>query len=78
MQPFAGRAKLVSPAITNGAAPMGTAWLDSFLSACSGCTIDVIAIQYVYNILLCVTASIDDTSLYQASMMLRTFLGAPV
>jgi hypothetical protein len=29
MQPFAGKAKLISPAITNGAAPMGTAWLDA-------------------------------------------------
>jgi hypothetical protein len=30
MQPFAGKAKLVSPAITNGAPPaMGTGWLDS-------------------------------------------------
>ncbi|KII84389.1 glycoside hydrolase family 128 protein [Plicaturopsis crispa FD-325 SS-3] len=48
MQPFAGKAKLVSPAITNGAAPMGTAWMDSFLSACSGCTIDAIAI-HIYD-----------------------------
>jgi hypothetical protein len=30
MQPFAGKVKLVSPAITNGAPPaMGTGWLDS-------------------------------------------------
>ncbi|EIN03961.1 hypothetical protein PUNSTDRAFT_77194 [Punctularia strigosozonata HHB-11173 SS5] len=48
MEPFAGKAKLVSPAITNGAAPMGTAWLDDFLSACSGCTIDAIAI-HIYD-----------------------------
>lgn len=48
IQPFAGRAKLVSPAVTNGAAPMGLAWLDSFLAACTGCTIDVIAIQCVH------------------------------
>lgn len=48
IQPFAGKAKLCSPAITNGAAPMGTAWLDSFLSACSGCTIDCIAI-HIYD-----------------------------
>ena len=48
MQPFAGKAKLCSPAVTNGAAPMGTAWLDSFLAACSGCTVDCIAI-HIYD-----------------------------
>lgn len=48
MEPFAGQAKLCSPAITNGGAPMGTAWLDDFLSACSGCTIDCIAI-HIYD-----------------------------
>ena len=48
IQPFAGRAKLCSPAITNGGAPMGTAWLDNFLSACTGCTIDCIAI-HIYD-----------------------------
>ena len=48
MQPFAGKAKLCSPAITNGAAPMGTAWLDQFLAECSGCTIDCIAF-HIYD-----------------------------
>ena len=50
MQPFAGRATLVSPAITNGAPPMGTGWMDSFLSECSklGCTVDAIA-AHVYD-----------------------------
>ena len=48
MEPFAGKAKLCSPAITNGGAPMGTAWLDNFLSACTGCTIDCIAI-HIYD-----------------------------
>jgi hypothetical protein len=48
MQPFAGKAKLVSPAITNAAAPNGEAWMDSFLQACSGCTIDAIAI-HIYD-----------------------------
>ncbi|PSR76384.1 hypothetical protein PHLCEN_2v8480 [Hermanssonia centrifuga] len=43
MEPFAGKAKLCSPAISNGPAPMGEAWLDEFLSACDGCTIDCIA-----------------------------------
>jgi hypothetical protein len=48
IQPFAGRVKLVSPAVTNGAAPMGLAWLDSFMAACTGCTIDAIAI-HIYD-----------------------------
>ncbi|GJE93989.1 glycoside hydrolase family 128 protein [Phanerochaete sordida] len=48
MEPFAGKAKLVSPAITNGGAPMGTAWLDSFLEECSDCTIDCIA-MHIYD-----------------------------
>jgi hypothetical protein len=49
MQPFAGRVKLVSPAITNGAPPnMGTGWMDQFLKACTGCTIDVIAF-HIYD-----------------------------
>ena len=52
MQPFAGRATLVSPAITNGAPPtMGTGWLDSFLSECAalGCTVDAVA-AHVYDL----------------------------
>jgi hypothetical protein len=48
IQPFAGRVKLVSPAVTNGAAPMGLAWMDNFIRACSGCTIDAIAI-HIYD-----------------------------
>ena len=48
MQPFAGKAKLCSPAITNGAPPMGTGWLDTFLKECTGCQIDCIAI-HIYD-----------------------------
>ncbi|KAH9838068.1 uncharacterized protein C8Q71DRAFT_705901 [Rhodofomes roseus] len=48
MQPFAGKAKLVGPAITNGAAPMGEAWLDEFISLCTKCTIDVYA-MHIYD-----------------------------
>lgn len=40
MQPFAGKAKLGSPAITNGGGSMGLSWLSSFMTACSGCQID--------------------------------------
>ena len=48
MEPFAGKAKLVGPAITNGGAPMGETWLDEFLSSCSQCTIDVLAL-HIYD-----------------------------
>lgn len=60
MQPFAGKAKLVSPAITNGGPPMGVTWLDNFLSECTklGCTIDAIAI-HIYD-------SASNTAYFQA------------
>lgn len=47
IQPLAqpGR-KLISPAITNSAAPGGTTWLDDFLEACSGCQIDGVAAHW--------------------------------
>ncbi|RPD56549.1 hypothetical protein L226DRAFT_520436 [Lentinus tigrinus ALCF2SS1-7] len=51
MQPFHGKATLVSPAITNGAPPaMGTGWMDQFLSECDklGCSVDAIA-AHVYD-----------------------------
>ncbi|KAI0073835.1 hypothetical protein K474DRAFT_1626896 [Panus rudis PR-1116 ss-1] len=49
MQPFAGKAKLVAPAITNGAPPaMGTGWLDRFIAACTECQIDAWAI-HIYD-----------------------------
>ncbi|KAI0699784.1 hypothetical protein C8T65DRAFT_580850 [Cerioporus squamosus] len=51
MQPFAGKATLVSPAITNGAPPaMGTGWMDQFLTECDklGCTVDAIA-AHIYD-----------------------------
>ncbi|KAB8303810.1 hypothetical protein EYC80_005184 [Monilinia laxa] len=46
MEPFAGKAKLGAPAVTNGAAPMGLTWLKSFLSECSDCTIDFVCIHW--------------------------------
>ncbi|PCH42018.1 glycoside hydrolase family 128 protein [Wolfiporia cocos MD-104 SS10] len=48
MEPFAGKAKLIAPAVTNGAAPMGEAWLTDFVSACTGCTIDGYA-MHIYD-----------------------------
>ncbi|TFY62036.1 hypothetical protein EVJ58_g4133 [Rhodofomes roseus] len=48
MEPFAGKAKLVGPAITNGGSPMGEAWLDAFIGNCTQCTIDVYA-MHIYD-----------------------------
>jgi Glycosyl hydrolase catalytic core len=46
MQPFAGKARLGAPAVTNGGSPMGLTWLENFLNACSGCTIDFVPIHW--------------------------------
>ncbi|KZT06664.1 glycoside hydrolase family 128 protein [Laetiporus sulphureus 93-53] len=48
MEPFAGKAKLVSPAVTNGASPMGEAWLEWFIGNCTDCTIDAVA-MHIYD-----------------------------
>ena len=44
MEPFAGRAKLCAPSVTNAApgSGLGTDWLDSFMELCSDCTIDCV------------------------------------
>lgn len=44
MEPFAGRAKLCAPSITNSpvGSGMGTDWLDEFMKECSDCTIDCV------------------------------------
>jgi hypothetical protein len=46
MQPFAGKAKLGSPAVTNGPAPMGVAYFKSFMAACDGCTVDFVPMHW--------------------------------
>jgi len=48
MEPFAGKATLVSPAITNGAAEdgLGTGWLSKFFDACTDCHVDVVAMHW--------------------------------
>lgn len=46
MEPFAGKVKLGSPAVTNGANGMGLDWLSSFVTACSSCTIDFVAVHW--------------------------------
>jgi hypothetical protein len=52
MQPFAGKAKLGSPAVTNGspADGMGLGWMSSFIDACDdlGCEVDFVNIHW-YN-----------------------------
>jgi hypothetical protein len=48
MMPFAGKAQLGSPAVTNGGSPMGLTWLGNFLTACAGCQIDFVCIHW-YN-----------------------------
>jgi hypothetical protein len=48
MQPFAGKAKLGAPSVTNGGAPMGLTYLGNFMTACSDCTIDFIPVHW-YN-----------------------------
>ena len=48
MQPFAGQAKLGSPAVTNGPSEqgMGLAWLGNFTQVCTQCTIDFVNIHW--------------------------------
>jgi len=46
MEPFAGKAKLCAPSVTNGGGSMGLSWLSSFLESCSDCTIDCINIHW--------------------------------
>jgi hypothetical protein len=44
MQPFAGRALLGAPAVTNG--PYGIIWLEQFLGNCTGCQIDFLSFHW--------------------------------
>lgn len=47
MEPFAGQAKLGSPAVSNSNAPnQGLDWMSQFLTACSHCTIDFVVIHW--------------------------------
>ncbi|KAM0704281.1 hypothetical protein Q7P35_008514 [Cladosporium inversicolor] len=46
MEPFAGKAKLCAPSVTNGGGSMGLSWLSSFLESCSDCTIDCLNIHW--------------------------------
>ena len=54
MQPFAGKALLGSPAVTNGVGtdsdPMGAEYLQQFIGNCTGCTIDFVNMHWYSNI----------------------------
>ncbi|CAO1632832.1 unnamed protein product [Jaminaea pallidilutea] len=49
MQPYAGKALLGSPAVTNSGAPGGLTWLQNFMGNCTGCTFDFINIHWYSN-----------------------------
>jgi hypothetical protein len=51
MEPLACSARLAAPAVTNGGAPFGLAWLSSFLESCQGCSVDVIPIHWFVTLL---------------------------
>lgn len=45
--PLSGQVAIGSPGVTNGPAPMGISWLDSFFSSCGGqCNIDFVAFHW--------------------------------
>lgn len=46
MMPFAGKALLGAPAVTNGGGSMGLNWLSAFMDACDGCQIDFVSIHW--------------------------------
>ncbi|RMX75634.1 hypothetical protein D0869_11436 [Hortaea werneckii] len=46
MSPFAGKAKMCAPSVTNGGGSMGLTWLSNFLDACSDCQIDCVSIHW--------------------------------
>ncbi|KAK8858966.1 hypothetical protein IAR55_003198 [Kwoniella newhampshirensis] len=49
MQPFAGKALLGSPAVTNQGSPGGLTYLENFIGNCTGCTIDFIVLHWYSN-----------------------------
>lgn len=50
MQPYAGRAKIGAPAVTNAGAPMGLTWLSEFMGNCTGCEFDFINVHWYSNV----------------------------
>jgi hypothetical protein len=46
IQPFASKAKLSAPAVTNGGGSIGLTYLSNFISNCSSCTINFVNIHW--------------------------------
>lgn len=49
MQPFAGKAQLGAPAVTNAGSPYGLTYLQKFLDQCTGCQVDFINLHWYSN-----------------------------
>jgi hypothetical protein len=49
IQPFAGKAKLGAPAVTNQGPPGGLTYLEYFIGNCTNCTIDFINLHWYAN-----------------------------
>ncbi|KAF7360054.1 Glycoside hydrolase family 128 protein [Mycena venus] len=65
--------KLATPAVTNGGAPTGLTWLDSFLAACSGCAFDYIALHWYGGWIDDFTEFIDGAKKYNKPIYLTEF-----
>ena len=50
MQPFAGKARLGAPAVTNGGYPSSLTYLSWFMGNCTGCTIDFVNLHWYSNV----------------------------
>lgn len=73
IEPFAGRAKLCAPSVTNAPAGsgMGLDWLDEFMKECSQCTIDCVN-QHWYD------STGNDVSVFKEQIGAASKYGKPV
>ncbi|KAJ7500614.1 glycosyl hydrolase catalytic core-domain-containing protein [Mycena galericulata] len=65
--------KLATPAVTNGGAPDGLTWLDSFLGNCTGCAYDYVAIHWYGGWIDDFTEFIDGAKKYNTPLYLTEF-----
>lgn len=66
MNQFQGKAKLATPAVTNGGGQTGLTFLGNFVDSCSGCHFDIINIHhYVQR---------SDLSVDQAVAALKSYI----
>ncbi|KAJ7683170.1 glycosyl hydrolase catalytic core-domain-containing protein [Mycena olivaceomarginata] len=65
--------KLATPVVTNGGAPVGLTWFDSFLAACSGCAFDYIALHWHDGWIDDFTEFIDEAKKYNKPIYLTEF-----